>query len=286
MKRSILIVFSFCCSLIASAQHTQNLTGLQKNDSLLLKTHRYARFDVSSLMDNIQPPADTLAAIQKTYKEHLAVKTLLIDECIDNQINIQWWQKYTKRMQVIGMGYDAISLFFKGLMKYNHNVKEMDNWQKNLWRVTDLQSDSENIKLYCYIVFMDSANVITPPVETLSFNKLLTDKKFVTHAILFDVNSATIKRESMSFIADLARWLKENPTIKLEIDGHTDNDGAPEANMLLSRHRAEEIKARLTAAGINKARLTTKGFGSSTPFFPNTTPEGKANNRRVEFIKR
>ena len=114
MKRSILIVFSFCCSLIASAQHTQNLTGLQKNDSLLLKTHRYARFDVSSLMDNIQPPADTLAAIQKTYKEHLAVKTLLIDECIDNQINIQWWQKYTKRMQVIGMGYDAISLFFKG----------------------------------------------------------------------------------------------------------------------------------------------------------------------------
>jgi OOP family OmpA-OmpF porin len=116
-------------------------------------------------------------------------------------------------------------------------------------------------------------------------DNLLTSKKFVTHAINFDLNSANIKQESYGFINQLAYWLKQNPAIKLEIDGHTDNDGSAALNAKLSQARADEIKKQLEARGINGKRLATKGYGDKKPIQPNTSPEGKAANRRVEFIK-
>lgn len=117
------------------------------------------------------------------------------------------------------------------------------------------------------------------------FNKLLTDKKFTTHAILFDLNKSTITKESMPFIVELAEWLKKNPNVNLEIDGHTDSGGDPSSNMKLSQERADEVKNQLTSMGIFIKRLTTKGYGATKPIQSNDTPEGRANNRRVELIK-
>ena len=116
-------------------------------------------------------------------------------------------------------------------------------------------------------------------------NKILTDGKFVTHAITFDVNKAVIKPESMGFLNSLAKFLADNKTVKLEIDGHTDSDGDDASNMKLSQARAESVKAQLVSMGIETSRLTTKGFGESKPISDNTSAEGKANNRRVEFVK-
>lgn len=79
--------------------------------------------------------------------------------------------------------------------------------------------------------------------------------------------------------------LKSNPLLKFEIDGHTDNTGQSAHNLSLSQQRANAVKVQLTKLGINGSRLTTKGFGDSKPISDNSTPEGKANNRRVEFIK-
>lgn len=116
-------------------------------------------------------------------------------------------------------------------------------------------------------------------------NKIVTDGKFVTHAITFDVNKTAIKPESMGFLNSLVKFLNENKAIKLEIDGHTDSDGDDASNLKLSQARAESVRAQLVAMGIEAARLTTKGFGETKPISDNATPEGKANNRRVEFIK-
>lgn len=118
-----------------------------------------------------------------------------------------------------------------------------------------------------------------------TFNAIITKKKFVTHAIHFDVNKSVIKEESMQFVLGLAQFLKENPKINLEVVGHTDSDGDSLANMKLSLERALAVKNKLVSMGINAARLTTKGLGSSEPLQPNTTEAGKAYNRRVEFIK-
>ena len=79
--------------------------------------------------------------------------------------------------------------------------------------------------------------------------------------------------------------MEKNPEINLRIDGHTDRDGSGASNMLLSEARAEDVKRRLIERGINEKRLTIKGFGSTKPIKPNNTPENKAQNRRVEFMK-
>lgn len=117
-------------------------------------------------------------------------------------------------------------------------------------------------------------------------NKLITEGKFVTRGILFDVNSDKIKPESYGAIKDIANVITENGEVKVQIIGHTDNDGDDAKNMELSKKRAEAVKqALIKQFGINGSRLTTDGKGESQPSDNNTSPEGKANNRRVEFIK-
>jgi len=117
-------------------------------------------------------------------------------------------------------------------------------------------------------------------------NKLITEGKFVTSGILFDVNSDKIKPQSYGVMKDIASVLTENASVKVKIVGHTDSDGKDADNLSLSKRRAESVKASLTKDfGIDAARLETDGKGASQPVDTNNTAEGKANNRRVEFIK-
>ncbi|GAA3988897.1 OmpA family protein [Mucilaginibacter dorajii] len=115
--------------------------------------------------------------------------------------------------------------------------------------------------------------------------KKFTDAKIVTHGINFDVDQATIKPESMGTLNMIASVLKDNPEIKFQVGGHTDNSGTPAHNLTLSQQRADAVKTQLISMGIDAARLSTKGFGDTKPISDNVTIEGKANNRRVEFVK-
>ncbi len=117
-------------------------------------------------------------------------------------------------------------------------------------------------------------------------NKLLTEGKFSTTGILFDVNSDQIKSESFGVLKEIATVLKENEAIDIKIVGHTDSDGDDAKNLQLSIKRAEAVKKMLaTTFEIASTRLSTDGRGETMPVDSNTTAQGKANNRRVEFIK-
>ncbi|HMZ45576.1 MAG TPA: OmpA family protein [Chitinophagaceae bacterium] len=117
-------------------------------------------------------------------------------------------------------------------------------------------------------------------------NKLITEGKFVTNGILFEFQKAEVKPESYAVIKEIATVLKENPTIKIKITGHTSNDGDANANLTLSKQRAAAVQSVLTNEfGIDASRMQTDGKGGSEPVDTTNTPTGKANNRRVEFIK-
>jgi outer membrane protein OmpA-like peptidoglycan-associated protein len=117
-------------------------------------------------------------------------------------------------------------------------------------------------------------------------SKLITEGKLVSYGIYFDVNKDVVKPESYGTLKGIADVLKENPTVRVKVVGHTDADGADAANLDLSKRRGESVKAELVKNfGIDASRLESDGLGETKPVAPNDTPSNKALNRRVEFIK-
>jgi outer membrane protein OmpA-like peptidoglycan-associated protein len=117
-------------------------------------------------------------------------------------------------------------------------------------------------------------------------NKLVTQGSFSTTGILFDFQKATIRPESYAVMKEIADLLKENSSMRVKIVGHTSNDGDANANLALSKQRAAAVKAALSKEfGIADNRMETDGVGGTQPVDNSGTPAGKANNRRVEFVK-
>ena len=117
------------------------------------------------------------------------------------------------------------------------------------------------------------------------YDRVVTDGKFITNGIRFDVGEATIRPESMGVINQIQKLMSEHSDLNFSVEGHTDSDGDDASNQKLSEERAAAVKNMLVELGIDASRLSTKGFGESIPLDSNNTSEGKANNRRVEFIK-
>ncbi len=103
--------------------------------------------------------------------------------------------------------------------------------------------------------------------------------------ILFETGKSAVKPESMNIIDQIAEMLKSNPTLKVSIDGHTDNTGTAATNKTLSQNRANVVMTLLVSKGIDKTRLTAKGWGQEKPVADNATEDGKSKNRRVEIVK-
>ena len=117
-------------------------------------------------------------------------------------------------------------------------------------------------------------------------SQLLNNGKYITTGIYFETGSADIKPQSYGTLKELADLLIKTQDMKVKIVGHTDSDGSTDLNMALSRKRAEAVKSHLeNEFGITANRLTFDGKGASEPISNNNSPEGKATNRRVEFIK-
>jgi outer membrane protein OmpA-like peptidoglycan-associated protein len=101
-------------------------------------------------------------------------------------------------------------------------------------------------------------------------------------AILFDVDKTGLKEDATTELADLARVLKDYPDTVLVVEGHTDSTGSATHNKKLSEQRAQSVIQVLASDGVDRSRLTSKGFGEDKPIQNNSTADGRAQNRRVE----
>jgi outer membrane protein OmpA-like peptidoglycan-associated protein len=115
-------------------------------------------------------------------------------------------------------------------------------------------------------------------------NDLLNSGKSVLQ-INFDTDRATLKTDGLETVQEIIKVLRDNPELKIAINGYTDNSGGKEHNQKLSKDRASTVKKEILKAGIGADRLTSAGFGQENPVATNDTEEGKAQNRRVELLK-
>jgi len=117
--------------------------------------------------------------------------------------------------------------------------------------------------------------------------KQLDEKGHVAiYGILFDVDKASLKPESKESLQEIVKLMQNYPGLKIEIQGHTDNQGSVDYNKDLSQRRAQTVKTYLIASGIDDSRLAATGYGFSQPVASNDTQEGRSKNRRVELVKK
>lgn len=118
---------------------------------------------------------------------------------------------------------------------------------------------------------------------SISIKELKKGNEIVLNNLFFDFNKATLKPESFYELNELAETLKNQTNLRIEIAGHTDNVGADDYNLKLSQERAQAVVNYLVQKGVSKDRLVAKGYGKTKPIAPNTTEQGRAQNRRVEL---
>lgn len=166
----------------------------------------------------------------------------------------------------------AWKVYFNGIRVVNvPNVLAPPGWL--LFELTNGNGDT-------YITNLRIAKGAVP-----LYDRMMSDGKFITYGITFDVGKATIKPESMGEINRIVQLMTENPDLKFSVEGHTDSTGNAASNQTLSEQRSQAIVAKLVELGIAQDRLTAVGKGQNSPIADNNTDEGRAKNRRVEFVK-
>jgi len=155
-------------------------------------------------------------------------------------------------------------------------VLKTDFWEDHVDYVTNVRLAKGGVELYDR-----NAQSMTPIEKAIA-----ETGKFVTNNILFETGKATLKPESMTEIQKVADYMKKNPSVRFEVQGHTDNQGSDKINDPLSQQRAEAVVKALEGLGCDAFNLRPVGKGSHEPVADNKTEAGRAKNRRVEFIKK
>ena len=189
------------------------------------------------------------------------------------------------------------------ILDYRENYKQaaLENggtilYEEGGWLTFTLPGD-DGSETWCEVHIWNKSMQDLRIIEKAGFKKSLifgpaemkvaldADGRVQLHGILFDLDKASLQPESTKQLQHVVTLLKENPDLKLEVQGHTDDQGSEDYNLKLSQNRAETVVTYLGLFGIDSSRLIPKGFGESKPVMPNTTKEGRAKNRRVELVK-
>jgi len=164
-------------------------------------------------------------------------------------------------------------------------VAEWVSGSGHLWLQIDIANEGE---MFTLTVVEEAAMEQKVEFTSTELAAALNTRGVVAlHNILFDTGKSTLQSSSSAALAPVGELLKSDLSLKLEIQGHTDNVGAAPANLKLSQDRAAAVKTYLVQTfGIEASRLTTRGLGDTVPVADNRTDDGRAQNRRVELVKK
>jgi OmpA-OmpF porin, OOP family len=154
------------------------------------------------------------------------------------------------------------------------------NNNKEIWVYVQLSGDGEG-----YDMVIAEKEAMSQDIQANEMFEKINSGEALTLYINFESGKSAIKSESQNIIDELFNMLSSNPTLKIIIEGHTDNVGNPASNKTLSEQRAASVKTALVNKGISADLIKTVGFGQDMPVADNSTEDGKAKNRRVEIKK-
>ncbi|HEY9535226.1 MAG TPA: OmpA family protein, partial [Mucilaginibacter sp.] len=145
-----------------------------------------------------------------------------------------------------------------------------------------------NISRPGYLFYSENFSLVghtssNPFFITALLEPIEVGNKVILKNIFFDTNKYQLESESRSELQKLIEFLQLNPTVRIEISGHTDNVGNDDLNQTLSENRAKSVYDFLISGKIDPARMTYKGYGKTQPIAPNDSDENRAKNRRTEF---
>lgn len=145
-----------------------------------------------------------------------------------------------------------------------------------------------NVNRKGYLFYSENISLLNNTVDSvfeknIPLQPIEANASIVLHNIFFDVNKWDLKPESQTELDKVVQLMNDNPSMKIQITGHTDNVGKPAENLTLSNNRAKAVVEYLVGKGINAGRLSAKGFGETKPVAGNDTEEGRARNRRTEL---
>ena len=190
-------------------------------------------------------------------------------------------------------GWNHVALSFnKRALKVYFNDKRVVNLPRvnqPTWMCFQVPFEYKNLTFIRNVVIAKGAVALYDRNEqsmTAVEKAIQETGKFVTNNILFKTGKADLLPESMEEIQKVADYMKKNPRARFEVQGHTDNQGSDAINDPLSQKRAEAVVKALADLGVDDFNLKAVGKGSHEPVADNKTEEGRAKNRRVEFIKR
>jgi len=184
----------------------------------------------------------------------------------------------------------------KGMYEYGNSINDgVIPWPNGCtnWSTTiKLAKDNKEVWVYVqpndegYNMVIAEKEAMKQDIQANEMFDALNKEGFIALYINFETGKADIKAESQKIIDQIVQMLKDNPTLNISIEGHTDNVGTPQSNQTLSENRARAVMNAIVEKGIDKSRLSAKGWGQTKPIADNQTEEGRAKNRRVEIVKK
>ena len=152
---------------------------------------------------------------------------------------------------------------------------------KEVWAFLQAEEAGGN-----YVMTVSEREAMKQDISVTELVDKLAKDGFVALYVTFETGKSAISPDSAATLGAAAAALKAAGDFRIEVAGHTDNVGTPEANLKLSQERAQAVMAALTERGIKAERLTAKGYGQTAPIADNRTEDGRAKNRRVELVKK